>query len=53
MLVVYYKQIRQFIKSLLLNTDFNTKVAEIEAKISYASNLVKMTDFDTKFKKNQ
>ena len=32
-------------------TDFNTKVTEIEGKISNVSSLVKKTDFDTKFKK--
>ena len=32
-------------------TDFNTKVTEIEGKISDATNLVKKTDFDTKLKK--
>ena len=34
----------------LKKTDFNTKVTEIEGKISDASNLVKKTDLDTKFK---
>ena len=36
----------------LKKTDFNTKVTEIEGKISDVSNLVKKTDFDTKLKKN-
>ena len=31
--------------------DFNTKVTEIEGKISDFSNLVKDTDFDTRLKK--
>ena len=35
----------------LKKTDFNTKVTEIESKISEASNLVKKTDLDTKIKK--
>ena len=35
----------------LKKTDFNTKVTEIEGKISDATNLVKKTDFDTKLKK--
>ena len=38
MLVVWFKK-----------TDFNTKVTEIEGKISDATNLVKKTDLDTKF----
>ena len=36
----------------LKKTDFNTKVTEIEGKIPDVSNLVKNTDFDTRFKKN-
>ena len=35
----------------LKKTDFNTKVTEIEGKISDVSSLVKKTDFDTKLKK--
>ena len=36
---------------LLKKTDFNTKVTEIEGKIPDVSNLVKNTNFDTRFKK--
>ena len=35
----------------LKKKEFNTKVIEIEGKISDASNLVKKTDLDTRFKK--
>ena len=35
----------------LKKTDFNTKVTEIEGKIPDVSNLVKNTDFDTRFLK--
>ena len=35
----------------LKKTDFNTKVTEIEGKMSDVSNLVKNTDFDTRLKK--
>ena len=33
--------------SLVKNTDFNTKVTEIEGKILYVSSLVKETDYAT------
>ena len=36
---------------LLKKTDFNTKITEIEGKISNVSSLVRKADFDTKFKK--
>ena len=36
---------------MVKKTDFNTKVTEIEGKISDASNLGNKTDLDTKLKK--
>ena len=36
---------------MVKKTDFNTKVTEIEDKISNDTNLVKKTDLDTKLKK--
>ena len=40
------------VSSLVKKADFNTKVIEIEGKISDASNLLKKTDLDTKLKRN-